>query len=242
MQIHKIKTLYSNTYVVEEDGSMFVVDVAMRYDGFVLKHIQEDLGLSIDKIELVVCTNDDPDHIGGVIALARSCRAISAIPYASKRPSLKLYENPLGPVVRIATTMREAFRERSRRMYLNPERHSRYQHIHNHHLDEAAQRYVLPQQRLTDGKRLQGFPNWEVVHTPGHSWDSICFFHRPSRSLVSGDTLLGSGSKGHLVHPAIYDNPLDIRRTLKKLQRLNPKTVYPGHGLVFSGSEILDHL
>ena len=243
MNVNLVKTRYSNTYVVEEHGRLLVVDVANRCDGYVLNFISQELHQDILSVELVVCTHDDPDHIGGVTPLAKSCHAIAAIPHASGRPTLKLYRNPMGPVVKIVTTFGEAFRKRSRSMYMNQARNQRYQHIHNHHLDEsAAQRFILPRQRLVDGARLEGFPNWECIHTPGHSWDSVCFFHHPSGSLITGDTLLGSGSKGQLVHPAIYDNPLAMRRSVDKLKELDPHTVYPGHGSVFTGEDILGHL
>ena len=222
---------------------MFVVDVAIRCDGFILKYIKNNLNLDVKKIALVSCTHDDPDHIGGVLSLARSCQASSAIPHASKRPGLKLYQNPFGPVVKVATSIGEAFRARSRKMYLNRERNKRYPYIHNHLLGEsAAGRFSSPKFRLVDGQDITGFAGWEVIHTPGHSWDSICFFHHPSRSLITGDTLLGSGQKGQLVQPSIFDNLAAQRQTLEKLRKLHPRTVYPGHGSVFSGDQILDHL
>ncbi len=243
MKIHQVRTRYSNTYVIEDSGSLLVIDVAARCDGFVLKFMTDELDLSVRNVRMVACTHDDPDHIGGVVPLAKSCHAISAIPHASKRPYIKLYRNPMGPWIKLATALREATRERARSMYLNRDRDARYQHVPNRHLeDQEGERFVLPRQRLTDGKHLEGFPDWEVIHTPGHSWDSICFFHEPSGSLLTGDTLLGSGRLGRLVHPAIYDNPIDMRRTLRKLKRLQPKTVYPGHGTIFSGDQILDHL
>lgn len=104
---------------------MLVADVAMRCDGYVLACITETLKKEIASVDLVVCTHDDPDHIGGVVPLARSCHATAAIPYASKRPSLKFYKNPLGPVVKTITTFGEAFRKRSRTMYLDRERNQR---------------------------------------------------------------------------------------------------------------------
>ena len=243
MKINLVKTRYVNTYVIEETAGMFIVDVASRCDGFVLRHIQKEMNRSLHDVILATCTHDDPDHIGGVVRLAKACHATAAIPHASKRGSLKLYRNPLGPFVRTATTVREAFRERSKDMYLNSQRNARYGHVPNHHLkDPVTQRFVMPRQRLRDGARLESFPDWEVIHTPGHSWDSICFFHHPTGSLISGDTLLGSGSQGQLVHPAISDNAADMRRTLRKLRKLSPASVYPGHGSIFSGDRLLDHL
>jgi glyoxylase-like metal-dependent hydrolase (beta-lactamase superfamily II) len=243
MEIHQVKTRYSNTYVIEQSDAILVVDVANRCDGFVLKFISETLGRSIFDVKLVICTHDDPDHIGGVTALARSCHAIAAIPYASKRPYIKLYQNPLGPIVRIATTTREAFRKRSRQMYMNSERNARYQHVHNHHLEtEDAKQYLMPKFRLTHGNELRGFPGWKAIHTPGHSPDSLCFFHEPTRCLLTGDTILGSGTKGHVVSPAIYDSPIAMRRTIRKLKKLDPAQIFPGHGKIFSGEQLLDHL
>lgn len=241
--VHQVKTRFSNTYVIEDKGVLFVVDVASRCDGFVLRHVEKNMGYSVKDIQLVTCTHDDPDHIGGVIPLAKACHATSAIPHASMRPSLKLVRNPLGPVFRIATAMGEALRPRAMDMYMNRERKARYKHVHNHHLEqEEVHRYVPPKQRLTDGDRLPGFPDWEVIHTPGHSWDSICFYHECSGSLITGDTLLGSGTKGELVHPAIYDSPRQRRKTIHRLKALNPQVVYPGHGSVFNGNALLSHL
>ena len=243
MEIHQVKTRYSNTYVIEQSDAILVVDVASRCDGFVLKFITETLDRSIFDVKLVICTHDDPDHIGGVAALAQSCHAIAAIPFASKRPHIKLYQNPLGPIVRIATTTREAFRKRSRQMYMSSQRNARYQHVHNYHLEtESAKQFLMPKFRLTHGNELRGFPGWKAIHTPGHSQDSLCFFHEPTRCLLTGDTILGSGTKGHVVSPAIYDSPIEMRRTIRKLKELDPAQIFPGHGKIFSGEQLLDHL
>ena len=99
-----------------------------------------------------------------------------------------------------------------------------------------------PDHRLKHHRELPGFPGWQVIHTPGHSWDSVCYFHAASGSLISGDTLLGSGSKGRLVAPSVYANPLQMARTLRRLKALHPTAVYPGHGSQFEGKGLLDHL
>ncbi len=31
---------------------------------------------------------------------------------------------------------------------------------------------------------------WEVIHTPGHTVDGICLYHAPSKTLISGDTVV----------------------------------------------------
>ena len=136
MKIHQVKTRYSNTYIAEEADRLLVIDVAARCDGWVVRFIEEELARPISDVELVVCTHDDQDHIGGIHALARAAGANVGIPYASRRPHLKLLNNPLGPIFKIGTSFREAFRRRSRDMYANAERNQRYKFIQNHHLNK----------------------------------------------------------------------------------------------------------
>ena len=44
-------------------------------------------------------------------------------------------------------------------------------------------------ERLVDGQVLDGAGGLEVVHTPGHSPGHAAYLHRPSRVLVTGDSL-----------------------------------------------------
>lgn len=75
---------------------------------------------------------------------------------------------------------------------------------------------------------LSGF-SWEVIHTPGHTIDGLCLYHEPSRTLISGDTVLpdaiGDTDKaagGSLEH-YLYG--------LKKLLKKDIIHVLPGHGV-----------
>lgn len=68
----------------------------------------------------------------------------------------------------------------------------------------------------------------KVIHTPGHTIDSICLFHEETSSIFTGDTVLpfafasadpvgGGRDDYHLM-------------ALKMLMSLNPKNLLPGHG------------
>lgn len=69
-----------------------------------------------------------------------------------------------------------------------------------------------------------------ILATPGHTADSICVHlpdDGPSGSVLTGDTILGSGSTV-IGHP---DGTLrDYLRSLTALQALGPATVLPAHG------------
>jgi glyoxylase-like metal-dependent hydrolase (beta-lactamase superfamily II) len=68
-----------------------------------------------------------------------------------------------------------------------------------------------------------------ILGTPGHTPGGLCFYHPPSGSLFSGDTLF-AGSVGRSdfeggSHPQLIDS---IRRELLVLP--SATKVYPGHG------------
>jgi hydroxyacylglutathione hydrolase len=68
----------------------------------------------------------------------------------------------------------------------------------------------------------------KILHTPGHTLGSLCFYWREGKTLFTGDTLL-KGEFGKI------RGPHSMGLMLRSLKRLNsvipPKTtVYPGHG------------
>jgi glyoxylase-like metal-dependent hydrolase (beta-lactamase superfamily II) len=70
---------------------------------------------------------------------------------------------------------------------------------------------------------LMGDCYFEVIHTPGHSSDSICLYCKSEKILFSGDTSL------RIIVPDIFytDDYID---SIRELSRLQIRIVYPGHG------------
>lgn len=68
-----------------------------------------------------------------------------------------------------------------------------------------------------------------VIHTPGHSPGSLCFYLEDYGTLFSGDTLL----KDITPNPSITPEDgglLNYLKSLHKLQGLDLEVIYPGHG------------
>lgn len=86
-----------------------------------------------------------------------------------------------------------------------------------------------PDHFLKDEQVLQlGKIAIHVIHTPGHTPGSVCFWMPEEKLLISGDTLF-QGSIGNLSFPT--SRPDLMRGSLKKLAKLPPETrVIPGHG------------
>ncbi len=80
---------------------------------------------------------------------------------------------------------------------------------------------------------LSGF-EWEVIHTPGHTIDSICLYHQPSKTAITGDTVLphamadadktAGGSLDHYFYG------------LKQLLKKDIENILPGHGVPVAGA------
>jgi glyoxylase-like metal-dependent hydrolase (beta-lactamase superfamily II) len=77
---------------------------------------------------------------------------------------------------------------------------------------------------LRDGERVTlGDRRFEVLHTPGHSEDSMCLYCADERALFSGDTPVQIRTPG-----GAY--PRSLTWSLQRLCGLPIETIYPGHG------------
>jgi len=81
--------------------------------------------------------------------------------------------------------------------------------------------------------RLAGRP-WEIHAAPGHDPHSLILFEPQSRTLISADALWENGFG--VVFPELEGGDAfgEVAATLDLIERLNPRTIIPGHGRVFS--------
>ncbi len=88
---------------------------------------------------------------------------------------------------------------------------------------------VQPTGFLKNGQELcVGSSRWTVIHTPGHSPGSLCFYNAAANLLLTGDTLF-RGTMGAISFP--QSCPEMMGESLLRLAALPLETkVYPGHG------------
>ena len=92
--------------------------------------------------------------------------------------------------------------------------------------------FSLTQVKGGETLELSGF-EWEVIHTPGHTIDSICLYNQPTKTAITGDTVLphamadadktAGGSLDHYFYG------------LKQLLRKDIENILPGHGVPVAG-------
>ena len=95
-------------------------------------------------------------------------------------------------------------------------------------LEETADPALAPDLVLAAGDRLGG-PDWalEVVATPGHTSDHLCFALAGEGVLFTGDHVMGWSTS--VVIPPDGDMAA-YRASLRLLQGRNDRTYLPGHG------------
>jgi glyoxylase-like metal-dependent hydrolase (beta-lactamase superfamily II) len=97
-------------------------------------------------------------------------------------------------------------------------------------------------------------PGWEALHTPGHTPGHISLFRPADGTLLPGDAFCTTKPESFFEAalaqqpemrgpPAYFTSDWDTaRQSVRRLARLDPKIVAPGHGKPLSGDHVADAL
>ena len=82
---------------------------------------------------------------------------------------------------------------------------------------------------VSDGDTVTfGGAPFSAMETPGHAPGATCYWHEPSETLFSGDTLFADGGIGRFDFP---DGDLRVMdASIKRLGKLPVRVLHPGHG------------
>ncbi|WP_028324921.1 MBL fold metallo-hydrolase [Desulfatirhabdium butyrativorans] len=221
VRLHRFAGVVSNTYIIENrlTAETFLLDSGMPsdFDGLVaaLAAMPEPAG--------IFCTHFHIDHIGGWFTLKKRWPTLFiAFSEAARRrvtgsqrlplPSFSDIRDVLLPCMRAfgyAPKIRDVL---CGRLYGTP-----------FHKGFPAERVRFFRQ---GDPPVDGF---EILATPGHTVDSVSFYHRPSGLLVCGDTFLWLDGRLQ-VNPFVEDAESQ-RHTVEGIGRLGEGvTLCPGHG------------
>jgi glyoxylase-like metal-dependent hydrolase (beta-lactamase superfamily II) len=74
----------------------------------------------------------------------------------------------------------------------------------------------------------------EPIYTPGHASDHLCYYLREEKALFTGDVVLGGSTT---VIPSGDGDLADYMASLRRLQALDVKRIYPAHGPVIEDAQ-----
>jgi glyoxylase-like metal-dependent hydrolase (beta-lactamase superfamily II) len=88
---------------------------------------------------------------------------------------------------------------------------------------------------LRDGEPVEGDGATIVpVYTPGHASDHLCYYLVEEKALFTGDVILGGSTT---VIPADDGDLADYLASLRRLQALDVRRIYPAHGPVIEDAQ-----
>ena len=170
-----------------------------------------ELGMDLHSVKWLLNTHSHGDHIGGHARLTNLAN-LKVAAHASSAPKV-------ADPVPYAIETRTKFPEHS----------------------PAPQCYLkgVPVDRvLEDGEVVAS--RLQVIHTPGHDDDCVCWYDIPTKTLITGDSLQGNGTPAQGV--GFYKNLEQYLSSLQKLQQLPIDHIVCGHdydgiGWNISGAE-----
>ena len=97
----------------------------------------------------------------------------------------------------------------------------------------------MPDVKVKDGDVISG-PGWtvDVIETPGHTVNHLCFGLREENTCFSGDHIMGWSTT--VVAPPDGDMG-DYMRSLEKVRRMRFDKLLPTHGAAVEGAEFVDN-
>jgi glyoxylase-like metal-dependent hydrolase (beta-lactamase superfamily II) len=219
----------ANAYALAGDEGVTLVDCGTRNpaddDANLLGNLEAALraaGFALSDIVRLVITHPHPDHFGlaGRLIDVTGCELWM---HSSSAEELEFYRDPAAARRKIRTLLSE---------------HG----IGGDDLDDLTgdvdwasflTGVVEPARPIHEGDELQtSGRTWTMVHTPGHSRSHVCLWSPDDRLLISGDHLLGTITP-HIDFHGDGDPLGDFLASLRKIERLDPALVLPGHGRPF---------
>jgi glyoxylase-like metal-dependent hydrolase (beta-lactamase superfamily II) len=104
---------------------------------------------------------------------------------------------------------------------------------------------------LDDGEdEIEVLPNWQIVHTPGHTPGHISLFRGSDRTLIVGDAFCTTKPESFFdaaiaQPPELHGPPAyftfnwnDATLSIRRLSLLHPRILAPGHGKPLAGAEV----
>jgi hydroxyacylglutathione hydrolase len=219
MEIQRLNLGFVNAYLLRGGKGFVLVDTGMEIQRAKLVSELRRSGASPEALQLVILTHGDPDHSGNCAWLQKNFSVKIAV-HPDDRDQVETGVQPersggtflhgaLSAAGRIGTRLRG----------------SRPPAFHPFH----------PDLDLADGQDLAPFGlEARVLHIPGHTRGSIAILTADGR-LIAGDTF--SNMFGSHAPPYIQDRA-ELNASIRRLQELNARRVFPGHGRPFPFHEI----
>lgn len=205
--LHWVERIWdTKVYVLFEDDQVVVIDAAMPGRAGAVWRYLDSLGYPPEAVDEIWLTHGDIDHMGSVAALKDGSGARVVAHRADALLVDGRADRELGPLP-LAGTYQRLFNWGIRRLF-------RYTPAAVDHSVE-------------DGDDLGG---WQVVHVPGHTAGSVCFYHPARKIAIVGDALNHRRGRLGAPPPMFTADMAQAHASICRIAALDIEVCCFGHG------------
>jgi len=227
--VERVHEFVINCYLVEEAGSLTLVDAGIGATWDLLLAGLAGIGRSLGDIEAVLLTHAHVDHIGMADRIRLEAPAPVHIHEADRDYLVAGKRPPNAPdnTVGLGAALRHGFAYRLL-WYL-----ARRGALSTPIVAEAS--------TFADGQVVDVPGHPRIVHAPGHTPGSSAIHFEDRGVLCTGDAIVTlnavTGATGPRLAPAAFSSdPAGARSSLTRLEGLRAELILPGHGEPYRGT------
>ncbi|QAA34375.1 MBL fold metallo-hydrolase [Clostridium manihotivorum] len=201
--------------LIFDENDVILIDTGLPGQ---FENISEEIakaGVSIDKINKIIITHHDIDHIGGLASIVNKVKTkVEVLSHDGEKPYIEGTKMPIKMTPERLNSMSEVER--------------------NDTIEKLKKLKVKVDRTIEDWEVLPYCGGIEVIYTPGHTPGHTCLYLKKYKTLVTGDALNVFDGKLTGPNPVFTFDMKQATESLKKLSKYDIQTVICYHGGVFT--------
>jgi len=211
------RTIYPTR--IWDDDSVVLVDAGVTNSLPEIKKAMEDANVPFEKLNKIIVTHQDIDHIGGIKGILDELPEVKVLAHEEDKPYIQGEKKLIRLNSNFMNRLNSLPKEEREKI-----------------LDMFENVHVEVNMTLTDGEELTYCGGIIVIHTPGHTPGHICLYHKKTKTLIVGDAM--NVVDGQLIGPNKQTmNEEEARiaiNSLKKFEKYDIENVISYHGGLFN--------